>query len=61
MRSAETSFGRSKLLQSGSNFKLKLEMEPTVIACLADRNAQEVFILDLSKHRVAIQGDCDSC
>ena len=49
------SFGRSKLLQSCSNFTLKHELEPTVIACLAGRDAQEVFILDLSKHRAAIQ------
>ena len=36
-------FGRSKLLQSCSNFMLKPELEPTVIACLTGRDAQEVF------------------
>ena len=50
MCSADTSFGRSKLLQSGSNFKVKRELEPTVIACLAGESALEVFIPDLSKH-----------
>ena len=52
---------RSKLVQSCSNFPLKPELKPTVIACLAGRDGQEVFILDLSKHRAAIQSDCDSC
>ena len=37
------SFGRSKLLHSCSYFMLKSEPEQTVIACLAGRNAQEVF------------------
>ena len=36
------SFGRSKLLQSCRNFTLRSELEQTVIACLAGRNAQEV-------------------
>ena len=54
-------FERSKSLQSCSNFTLKPELEPTVIAYLAGRDAQEVFMLDLSEHRAAIQNDCDSC
>ena len=37
------SFGRSKLLQSCSNFSLKHELKPTVTACLAGRDAQEVL------------------
>ena len=37
------SFGRSKLLQSCGNFTLKPELEPTGIACLARRDAQEVL------------------
>ena len=37
------SFGRSKLLQSFSNFTLKPELKPTVTACLAGRDAQEVL------------------
>ena len=36
-------FGRSKLLQSCCNFTLKPELEPTVIACLAGRDAQKVL------------------
>ena len=36
-------FGRSKLLQSCSNLRLKPALEPTVIACLAGRDAQEVL------------------
>ena len=44
-----------------SNFTLEPELEPTVIACLAVRDGQEVFILNLSKYRAAFQGDCDSC
>ena len=43
MCSTGISFGRSKLLQSCSNFTLKPELEPTVIACLAGRDAQEVL------------------
>ena len=43
MCSTGISFGRSKLLQSCSNFTLKSELEPTVIACLAGRDAQEVL------------------
>ena len=35
--------GRSKLLQSGINFTFKPELEPTVMACLAGRDAQEVL------------------
>ena len=37
------SFGRSKLLQSCSNFTLKPELKPTKTACLAGRDAQEVL------------------
>ena len=37
------SFGRSKLLQSCSNLTLKPELEPVVTACLAGRDALEVF------------------
>ena len=37
------SFGRSKLLQSCSNFLLKRKLKPTVTACLAGRDAQEVL------------------
>ena len=55
MCSTGTDFGRC------SNFTLEPEQEPTVIACLTGRDAQEVFILDLSKYRAAFQGDCDSC
>ena len=40
---------------------LKPEVEPTVMACLAGRDAQEVFILGLSKHQAGIQDDCDAC
>ena len=36
-------FGRSKLLQSCRNLTLKPELEPTVIAFLAGRDAQEVL------------------
>ena len=43
MCSTGISFGRSKLLQSCSNFTLKLELKPTVTACLAGRDAQEVL------------------
>ena len=43
MCSTGIGFGRSKLLQSCSNFTLKPELEPTVIACLAGRDAQEVL------------------
>ena len=43
MCSTGISFGRSKLLQSCSNLTLKPELEPTVIACLAGRDAQEVL------------------
>ena len=61
MCSTGINFGRSKLLQSCSNFTLKTELKPTVTACLAGRDAQEVCILDLSIHRAAFQSDCDSC
>ena len=44
MRSIAISFGRSKLLQSFKNFKLKLELEPTVIACLAGSGYSEGFV-----------------
>ena len=43
MYSTGISFGRSKLLQSCSNFTLKPELEPTVLAYLAGRDAQEVL------------------
>ena len=43
MCSTGISFGRSKLLQSCSNFTLKPELEPTEVACLAGRDAQEVL------------------
>ena len=43
MCSTGISFGRSKLLQSCSNFTLKPELKPTVAACLAGRDAQEVL------------------
>ena len=43
MCSSGISFGRSKLLQSCSNLTLKPELEPTVTACLAGRDAQEVL------------------
>ena len=43
MCSTGVSFGRSKLLQSCSNFTLKPELKPTVTACLAGRDAQEVL------------------
>ena len=36
-------FGRSKLLQSGSNFTITPYLKPTVTACLAGRDAQEVL------------------
>ena len=63
MCSSGVIFGRSKLLQSCSNLRLKLELEPTVIACLAGRDAQEVLYtgFHLSKHRAAVQDDYDSC
>ena len=43
MCSTGISFGRSKLLQSFSNFTLKPELKSTVTACLAGRDAQEVL------------------
>ena len=43
MCSSGISFGRSKLLQSCSNLTLKPELEPTVTACLAGRDTQEVL------------------
>ena len=50
------SFGRSKLLQSCSNFSLKPELKPTVTACLAGRDAQEVlytgFVLSSDSKRL---------
>ena len=54
-------FGRSKLVQSCSNFKLKPELEPTVTVCLAGRDAQEVLYTDLSKHRAAIARHLQFC
>ena len=50
MCSTDIKFLRSKLLQSYSNFTLKPKLEPTVVACLAGRDAHKVFILDFSKH-----------
>ena len=41
MCSTGISFGRSKLLQSCNN--VKFELEPTVTACLAGRDAQQVL------------------
>ena len=43
MCSTGISFGRSKLLQSCSNFMLKTELKRTVTACLAGRDAQDVL------------------
>ena len=43
MCSSGISFGRSKLLQSCSNLTLKPELEPTVTACLAGRDGEEVL------------------
>ena len=43
MCSTGISFGRSKLLQSCSNLTLKPELKPTVTACLAGKDAQEVL------------------
>ena len=43
MCSTGINFGRSKLLQSCSNFTLKPALEPTVIAYLAGIDAQEVL------------------
>ena len=43
MCSTGISLGRSKLLQSCSNFTLKPELKPTVTACLAGKAAQEVL------------------
>ena len=43
MCSSGVIFGRSKLLQSCSNLRLKPELEPAVRACLARRDAQEVL------------------
>ena len=53
MCSTDLSFGRSKLLQSFSNFTLKPELKPTVTACLAGRDAQEVvnWICPYTEHR----------
>ena len=45
------------VLQSRSNFTLKPELEPTVIACLAGRDAREVLYTGfyLSKHQTTKQ------
>ena len=43
MCSTGISFGRSKLLQSCSNFTIKPELKPTVTNCLASRDVQEVL------------------
>ena len=40
MCSTGISFGRSKLLQSCSNFTLKPELKPTVTACLGVANGK---------------------
>ena len=37
------SFGGSKLLQPCSNFAFKPDLDPTVIACLASRDTEEVL------------------
>ena len=50
MCSTGISFGRSKLLQSCSNFTLKPELEPTVVACLAGRDAQVVLYSRFVEH-----------
>ena len=42
MCSTGIGFRRSKLLQSCRNFTLKPELKPTVTACLASRDTQEV-------------------
>ena len=60
------SFGRSKLLQSCSNFTLKPELKPTVTACLAGRDAQEAlytgFVRTLSSDSGAdLGGGCRGC
>ena len=63
MCSTVVSFGRSKLLQSCGNFTLKLE--PTVIACLAGRDAQEVlytgFVQTLCGNSKRLQFLPDTC
>ena len=48
MCSTGISFGRSKLLQSCSNFTLKPELKPTVTACLAGRDAQEALYTEFA-------------
>ena len=52
---------QNNILQSCSNFTSKLELEPTLIACLAEEILRRFGILDLSKHRAVIQSDRDSC
>ena len=44
MCSSGISFGRSKLLQSCSNLRLKPALEPAVTACLAGKDAQAGFV-----------------
>ena len=65
MCSTGISFGRSKLLQSCSNFTLKPELKPTVIACLAGRAAQEVlytgFVHTTSSHSKRLRFLPDIC
>ena len=63
--STSISFRRSKLLQSCSNFTLKPELEPTVIAFLAGRDVQEVlctrFVQTLSCHSRRLRFLPDIC
>ena len=63
MCSTGISFGRSKLLQSCNN--VKSELEPTVTACLAGRDAQEVlytgFVHTTSSHSKRLRFLPDIC
>ena len=65
MCSTGISFGRSKLLQSCSNFTSKPELKPTVTACLAGRDAQEVlytgFVHTLSSNSKRLRFLPDIC
>ena len=68
MCSTGLSFGRSKLLQSCSNFTdftLKPKLEPTEVACLAGRDAQEVlytgFVQPPSRHSKRLRFLPDIC
>ena len=51
------SFGGSKLLQPRSNFAFKPDLDPTVIACLAGRDTQEVLYAGFFQTPGAIRGD----